>query len=53
VNQYYSSKTKQEKNKNNSTYRLYQTYIPVKKESIQITRAKTIENKDIKNISIY
>ena len=53
VNQYNSSKTKQEKNKNNSTYKLYQTYIPSKTESIQITRIITTENKDIKNISIY
>ena len=53
MNQYYSSKTKQEKNKNNSTYKLYQTYIPSKTESIQITRIITTENKDIKNISIY
>ena len=53
VNQYNSSKIKQETNKYNSTYRLYQTYKPVKIDSIQITRTITTNNKDIKTIPAY
>ena len=52
VNQYNSLITKEESNNNNTTFKLYKIYNPVKIEYTQIKKSITTYNKDTKNISI-
>ena len=52
VNQYNSLIIKEESNKNNTTFKLYKIYNPVKSDYTQIKKPITTYNKDTKNISI-